>query len=240
MGSLKTISIGDVHGLGTWKEVDPKKYDKVIFVGDYVDSFHIPDITIFENLKDILKLKQDYSDKVVLLLGNHDLQYMFSREHYGCSGYRQSMYHQLHDLFNEHKALFQTAYGVDTEDMKYIWTHAGIHTGWYYQKLLPTFKGTGVEELNLAEQLNVEFEKGNPTLSHVGHLRGGYYEVGGPFWLDKRMSSKKPLKYYHQIVGHTRTSKIEQVDFDVYTSVTYIDCLESGCNDFYKLTIYEE
>ena len=238
MATLKTISIGDIHGLDTWKEVNPKEYDKVIFVGDYVDSFTAPNITILENLKNILQLKQAYSDIVVLLLGNHDLQYMFEYKDFGCSGYREGMYYSLHELFNEHADLFQSAYEIDVDEMKYIWTHAGVHTGWYNQRFLPTIKNTGIEELNLAEQLNVEYEKKNSTLFDIGHLRGGYHSVGGPFWLDKRMGSKKPIKYYHQIVGHTATEKIQQYDHDLYTSITFIDCLQ-GESHFYKLNIYE-
>lgn len=238
MGTLKTVSVGDIHGSDVWKKINPEKYDKVIFVGDYVDSFFLPDITILNNLKDIFKLKQDYPDKVVLLIGNHDLHYMFSYKDFGCSGYREGMYNDLHDLFNEHADLLQAAYEVDNEDARYVWTHAGIHSGWYYQKFLPTFKGTEIEHLNVAEQINIEFEKRNPTLFNVGHMRGGYSDVGGPFWVDKSMLSKKPLKYIHQIVGHTRLSKITQVDLDFYTSVTYIDALFSDA-EFYNLNVYE-
>ena len=28
---MKTISIGDIHGKNVWKQVDPNKYDKIIF-----------------------------------------------------------------------------------------------------------------------------------------------------------------------------------------------------------------
>ena len=36
---MKTISIGDIHGSSKWKAVNVKNYDRVIFMGDYVDDF---------------------------------------------------------------------------------------------------------------------------------------------------------------------------------------------------------
>jgi len=83
------------------------EYDKYIFLGDYVDSFDETDAVILFNLQEIIKFKQKYPEHVVLLLGNHDLQYMFSMKLHGCSGYRPSMYQELHKLFNDDKGLFE-------------------------------------------------------------------------------------------------------------------------------------
>ena len=77
---MKTITIGDIHGRSDWQEIDPANYDKIIFVGDYVDSFTVSDIDIITNLLNIIQFKKDNMNKVVLLLGNHDLQYLFSNE----------------------------------------------------------------------------------------------------------------------------------------------------------------
>ena len=39
---MKTIAIGDIHGLSIWKDIINKENpDKVIFIGDYFDSFDI-------------------------------------------------------------------------------------------------------------------------------------------------------------------------------------------------------
>ena len=70
---MKTISIGDIHGRDIWKNVNPSKYDKIIFVGDYVDSFTISNTTILNNLLDIIEFKKSFKNKVILLLGNHDI-----------------------------------------------------------------------------------------------------------------------------------------------------------------------
>ena len=39
---MKTIVIGDIHGRDVWKEiVFQEQADRVIFIGDYFDSFDI-------------------------------------------------------------------------------------------------------------------------------------------------------------------------------------------------------
>jgi predicted phosphodiesterase len=35
---MKWITIGDIHGRDNWKSIDITQYDKVIFMGDYVDG----------------------------------------------------------------------------------------------------------------------------------------------------------------------------------------------------------
>ena len=124
---MKIISVGDVHGRPYWRDIDPQKYDKIVFTGDYVDSYKYSNEEIFENLKKIIDLKKEFPDKVVLILGNHDLHYMWDYESFGCSGFRAAMYHDLHDLFYDNKHLFQIAFQIGN----YIWTHAGISKGWY-------------------------------------------------------------------------------------------------------------
>ena len=70
---MRICAIGDIHGRNDWEKVDPNKYDKIIFVGDYVDSFDIPTGEILKNLENIIAFKKEYYDKVILLLGNHIL-----------------------------------------------------------------------------------------------------------------------------------------------------------------------
>ena len=73
---MRYITIGDIHGRDDWQAINIRNYDKIIFIGDYVDSFEKSDFAILENLKKIISLKKRHPDKVVLLLGNHDVQYL--------------------------------------------------------------------------------------------------------------------------------------------------------------------
>ena len=122
---MKTISLGDIHGRDVWKSIlfgscyeyntwriaveagapidwDGNMpflgYDKIIFVGDYVDSFDIPSSVILHNLREIIDLKQKLGDRMVLLLGNHDIQYFVKDQR--CSGHRPELQYDLEQLFN--------------------------------------------------------------------------------------------------------------------------------------------
>ena len=66
---MKHLIVGDLHGKDCWKSIDIDKYERVVFLGDYVDSFTLPDLVIDQNLQDIIVLKKAYSNKIVLLLG---------------------------------------------------------------------------------------------------------------------------------------------------------------------------
>ena len=76
----RIIIFPDIHGRKFWKDVDIKDYDKAIFLGDYLDPYPQEEITddmALANFKEIIKLNNRNPNKIVFLLGNHDLHYMF-------------------------------------------------------------------------------------------------------------------------------------------------------------------
>lgn len=219
---MKIISIGDIHGKNYWKEIDPTKYDKIIFNGDLVDSYYHTDMEILSNLMEIIEFKKDFPDKVVLILGNHDLQYRWSYAEFGCSGYRAQMYHDLHDLFYDNKNLFQVAFQIGN----HIWTHAGISKGWYdfNREAIEGFVDK-FETKTLADTFNgIMLTKDNPILHQVSDYRGGVYQYGGITWADRRETMNGYLPGYHQIVGHTPILEITKFG-DEEGSIRYIDVL---------------
>ena len=230
---MKTVSIGDTHGrfvLDTVKEISDD-YDKIIFVGDYVDSFTEADLSISTNLYDIIEFKKENPDKVVLLWGNHDIQYLLGYAKYGCTGYRPQMKDALFELFNINRSLFQMAYQINDT----LWTHAGVHKGWYEYRFLPFIKKNEKELLNISEQLNFAFEQNYHSLFDVGYSRGGENNVGGPFWCDANELKSSPLRGYNQIVGHTRMKYIQRMNLH-NKEIVFIDVLED--NDFIKDNLF--
>lgn len=223
---MKILSIGDTHGHFVLDEIKEimNDYDKIIFVGDYVDSFELNNITINGNLHDLISFKQQNMDLVVLLLGNHDIQYLFNNNRHRCSGYRSEIRFDLYDMFYKNKELFQMSYQIDN----YLWTHAGVHTTWYNQRFNEFRKQYGMEAIS--DQLNTAFELYEESLFDVGLSRGGWNKVGGPFWCDKDELKSKPLENYHQIVGHTHVNDITTISINQNTSVTFIDTIERYIN----------
>lgn len=225
---MKTISIGDIHGRDQWKSVDPDKYDKIIFNGDYVDSYYLSGEIILGNLLDIIQFKKDYADKVVLLLGNHDIQYLWHPD-FRCSGFKAEMLGSYGILFRENRDLFQVAYQIKN----YLWTHAGVSNAWYnhYKDKLVL-----VDEETLADRLNdISNSSLNWILHEVGPLRGGMrYDNGGITWADKSETCSNYLVGYHQIVGHTPVPEITTVKKIDSESITYID---TTSRQFYELEV---
>ena len=210
-----TVVFGDIHGLTFWKKVVAENPDcRFIFLGDYLDPYeHIAPEQLMNNLKEIIQLKKDRPDDVVLLLGNHDL-------HYFCSDMEPSsrfdflIAEEASALFRENIHLFMYAYQINT----CIFTHAGISERWF----LYDFMGDTTK--NIAEQLNNPLPEQETSLCRCGEARGGEPgKVGGIFWADVS-ELYKPLQGYTQVVGHNRVN-------DVYEHtnnggrIIFCDCL---------------
>ena len=210
---MKIITIPDLHGRTCWQEINPNEYDLMVFLGDYTDSYTESNLDIKSNLLSVISLKKHHYDKVVLLLGNHELFYWFLNTRFRCSGNRNEIMHDFYQIFKENRELFKVAHQIKN----YLWTHAGVHHGWYQYEF-------PFSSYNVADDINDAFRQNVDSLFHVGMRRGGFKDVGGPFWLDKYHLSKKPLPNYHQIVGHTPVKKITTIDYH-NASVTFCDCL---------------
>lgn len=220
---MKIICIGDLHGKNIWKEVDIARYDKVIFMGDYVDSFDHSDEEILQNLDSIIRLKNNNPEKVVLLVGNHDIQYC---DPGGgtipkCSGYRISMRDELWKVFGSFtKGVFQDSYFItdNITQQKYLFSHAGISNK--FQKLTKwEIKLDPNSEYN--ELMFVKYKR-----FWVGADRGGSDPASGIYWADISETSTDYLKGIHQVVGHSRVKDIVKYG-NQDGSITYIDCLDS-------------
>jgi len=241
---MKTITIGDIHGKNVWKQIDPNKYDKIIFVGDYVDDYPpTTDNQIIQNLFDIVAFKRDNPDKVVLLYGNHDLQYLNPRLR--CSGYRPSMALILGVFFNDNRELFQHSFQIK----KHIWTHGGITYGWFKNILLPTMNAMEHRGIklsgDLATILNMlaDTSYASKSLYACGYMRDGLDPWSGPLWADKTefgIIGKNLPDDYHQIVGHSKVPGIKNTynfaNPRCNSSIQFVDCLDTT-TEFYEVEI---
>jgi len=229
---MQLITIGDLHGSAAWKRINPLKYDRVIFMGDYVDSDRFDDQAIYANLKSLIIWKEKMPDKIIFLWGNHDLAYFYGgHERHYCSGFRPVMLSRLFAFYTHYRAFFQAAFQVNN----YLWTHAGLSQRYFETCILDQIK-TG--DINLAATLNRLFNEYYEPLHYVGASRGGLHEHGGIFWADAKETTHDPLKGYHQIVGHSRTQDgiVVADHFGNNTSITYVDCLHERA-EFHKLEI---
>jgi predicted MPP superfamily phosphohydrolase len=231
------LAIGDVHGRDVLPRIIPDKYDQIVFIGDYVDSHdddEYPDARILENLEKIIAFKKSYPEKVVLLLGNHDVHYMYAGEVNACSGFRGSMLAGLQRLFTENSSLFDMAYQYRNT----LFTHAGVSNAWYREynaamrsELQKIKEQAGIEmPRTLAGKFNLlrSTETGRRILFTVSGLRTWPQDLlqsGGIIWADQEETDYDYLRGYHQVVGHTVVKAIEKKmdPYDDRSSITYID-----------------
>jgi len=242
---MKLLVIGDLHGNRNWKNlVKEYKHDFVVFVGDYTDSYKTTIKEDMDNLMEIIEYKKANKGSVVLLLGNHDLQYVTKYNSYHiCTRELDRAFPNLYPIYKENIHLFQLAWQVGNT----LFTHAGVHKEWLdnYKKL------KGVDAIdNYADSFNNDYvnwlkrctaehqsqSQRKPNVFYVGRSRtNGSFDclVGGPVWFDNRhvYDFNGLPENLNQVAGHNRTTSGQ---VEVYTtstgSSTYwcTDCLSSN------------
>lgn len=212
----KIIVLGDTHGINLWESILKKESDatKIVFLGDYFDSFHIPFDEQIENFIKILALKKAEPEKVVLLLGNHDFQYLpYVTEHY--SGYQPENRDRISAVIDSavEEGLIKVCYVYK----KWVFTHAGITKNW--------LKNSGGDIKNLQDSINEMFSV-HPNYffftEGINHDNSGDDITQSPLWVRPHSLLENRIDGYKQVVGHTRQKNIILYD------VMFIDTLEYG------------
>ncbi|WP_420152846.1 metallophosphoesterase [Siphonobacter sp.] len=221
---MQVLAIGDLHGRLNWEEAPIQQADRVIFVGDYVDSKQFSDEQTTEVLQKVIALKRAEPEKYILLLGNHDVAYL----HYPlfpCSNFRPKMQALWTGIYRENADCFQVAYQLEN----YLFTHAGVSSSWAQKH--------GNRGSDLADRLNAlqETPAGREVVFQCGWVRGGNPGAkGGPVWADETETIDDYLPDWHQVVGHTPQPFI-RTQGDETASITYIDVLGKQ-TDFWQRT----
>ena len=206
----KWIIIPDVHGRQFWRSaVRGHEEEKIIFLGDYVDPYAWEEILpgeAFKELRDIIAIKKEHPDNVVLLLGNHDLGYLdpsictCRRDSYRADKIRRE--------FEDNLDLFDIVHIEDVDGGKVLFSHAGIAENWikHRSKLVGKMNGFRPEHLNEMLHGNQdERERLFLALADVSWYRGGLDKVGSPVWADveEYLNGERLLGGYLHIFGHT-------------------------------------
>lgn len=218
--NMNVLAVGDLHGRDCWKKINPEEHDRIVFTGDYADSFDIFPEKILENLNSVIEFKKQFPGKVTLLLGNHDIQYA-EYPHYRCSGFDRFFQPDYTRLFTENKELFQ----VGAQFGGYLFTHAGLSNSFARNSLHNHYSSIINKEIDVADLLNqIHQSQDQPLLHAISIYRGGAAAFGGITWADYRETVVDLLPGYDQVVGHAPQTKITKVEGD-NSSITYIDVL---------------
>lgn len=199
---MKIIALGDTHGRDVWQSiVRKKKFDKLVFLGDYFDSFDISAPEQINNFSEIVAYKKANPARVVLLIGNHDYHYlpaiMAIKEVY--TGFQDRHAFQISHLLHENIHLFQMCYAWEN----YLFTHAGVTHTWlnnvgYNGEEIDVF----INELFKYQPHEFLFNGSNPYGDNI---------TQSPIWVRPASLKKNAYRYktIKQVVGHTSLKKKE-------------------------------
>lgn len=215
---MKVLVIWDLHWLNVWKKkIAEDNFDKVIFLWDYVDSFIVPDVEMIQNLRDIIEYKISNMDKVVLLLWNHDIQYIW--EWNRCSWYRARIAWVLWDIYKENLKLFKVFHEeIDNKSKStYLFSHAWV-TDWWEDWNSPIIDEFFSDWFYSYEDLNIYLETHyRDFLFQVSNSRGWTAKYSWPLWADKSETQAHwYIKWYTQVVGHTKVKTITYLPHIIY------------------------
>lgn len=188
----RILVLGDTHGHDSWKAVvNHEDFDKVIFLGDYLDSFTVKPEVIANNFCDLLNFKQSMGDKCKLLYGNHDHSYWNAER---CSGYKfhaVSMYMPLlEDAFKE------SLIDLIHIEGDIIFSHAGVSEYWLKKVAILE----SVHDINFNTIVNLDTLNWNMMTGYDGY---GNTISQSPIWIRPQSLLKSKVDGYRQIVGHT-------------------------------------
>ena len=236
--SKRILVIPDIHGETFWKEPVLKyidQVDRIVFLGDYLDPYpeegkeYSPQ-GLFDNLMDIIDIKRDHMDKVVLLKGNHDQHYaseMFRELACGsrCDTINWSIYNAV---FVRNQELFKLVHLEEINGIPYIFSHAGLTLNWINKVNSSIWKladnKISVADPEIVERINAldGCTEGQEMLCIVGRFRNIIgAKSGSVLWADieEHAIPDAPKAYglnkVFQVVGHSRLNdKYDKVEFD--------------------------
>jgi len=228
---MRIISIGDLHGKNHWEKVINKyDFDLLIFVGDYFDNLSgISNKEEILNFKNLLKYKEKYPDKVIILIGNHELHYLKGiNEKY--SGFQTIHKYDIQDVLEE--ALSKNYLKACHLEDNFLFSHAGVtktwlnNVGYDYEEKIDIF----INDLFKYKPQNFKFTIGNNLSGYGDDI------CQSPLWVRPNSLIKDCVDGYNQVVGHTEDYQITSINnnlffIDSFTlSDTFIEIVDGKVN----------
>ena len=206
----KILVLPDIHGRKFWRKALEKhmeEVDLVVALGDYHDPYYDDEGITYKsslvNMRDFFDFANEHKDKIVRLLGNHDLHYI--DETVGKSSrYDEVNAKYIRQLLMENLESMKIAHEAEIEGKKYLFTHAGLCKSW-----VKTY-GETIGELAVENLNKLPYTKeGLVSLGAYSKYRGwGGEKTGSVIWSDVRERILTPTENYtefFQVFGHTRS-----------------------------------
>ena len=195
---MKILVLGDIHGRTIWKDIIEKENpDKVIFLGDYVSTHdNISSTQQINNLEEILTYKENNPDKVILLRGNDCVQHLgyYWAE---CSGFNPKVWQYMSESNFKERFLKLTQWIYIDENIKTIFSHAGISSIWMDNSNI-----NSIYDINKLEPSELFAFTPNSTHDYYGDS-----VTQPPIWIRPQALYECNIADWDQVVGHTPVIK---------------------------------
>ena len=218
---IKTLILGDIHGRTLWKDIMEKEQpQQLIFMGDYVATHEgITAQQQIDNLEEILSLKEERPDDIILLRGNHDLQHLgyYWAE---CSHLSQAVqnYMATADFRERFLSLTQWVHEFTFGDKHILCSHAGVSKVWLEE--------TGICDVHcINECIPSELFSFRP---------GRFSDHNGESctqpctWIRPKSLTECAVNGYVHVVGHTPQETVTHERINDHTELWLVDALAHG------------
>lgn len=203
---MKALFVGDVHNhLYMFKDIErldkEYKFDRIIFLGDYVDDWLTDNHNSLETLNTLFKLKEKEPDKYTMLIGNHELSYLG----FPCSGHHKELEDLVEQKLRENIHNLEYYTEIELGNKTFVCSHAGFTNDYICQVLdmYGEWKPV-IDDLQKTKLQNLVY------LRYCSRARGGMDSCSSFVWTDRRelMYCSDNLIIPYQIVGHTPASTV--------------------------------
>jgi hypothetical protein len=213
-----TIILGDTHGRDIWKKF-ANRGARLVFIGDYFDSFDKTGDEQIANFQDIMEYKKQNPD-TICLIGNHDYHYIYPGSK--CSGFNRKDQYKIGHVLKAHKDDLKMAVMINN----YLCTHAGVTYTWLKNTLKLTPEDDIVIGVPIDEYINDVYKYTPDEFLFNGWDGYGNDVTQSPIWVrpPSLVFDAYDPKGLKQVVGHTGQLTIDIRDDKFF----FIDCLGSS------------
>lgn len=210
----KILLIPDVHQDLSWANEILDRHDEevdyIVLLGDYFDSFN-PKFSVKETCVWLKQIKEKYKEKIIFLLGNHDLSYYeacFNKKDKELINFASGFTNSKAEKIKKESML---SFFQECEPMVlcngYLVSHAGISPNFWHPVLNKKEALLSIY-CDLTQKILPNCHIFDNKLLGAGLSRGGSQTIGGIFWLDFHEEFTDDIPY-PQIVGHTGSNDYE-------------------------------
>lgn len=211
---MKITVVADSHGssvpLGIAQE-NLERSDKIIFLGDFFDHEEKDYREQKQNFLDVINFKKNYSEKVVVLIGNHDANYILPDLH----KWQPEHENEIESLILKNLDLIDFAYLED----RWLFSHAGFSEIWMHNQL-----ACNSVSKDLIELLNNQFHDGVfENLRFTGISGYGDEVTQNPLWIRPESLMKSAVCGVNQVVGHTEVPDDKRIRIRENDKIVFLD-----------------